>query len=80
MGRDQRTGLGRRFGSDVLVIKMDRRTRRLSIKAPDDLDLALRMLHGTFLAVKEAKAVRDRLLPKIAIATPGEIKALRLDD
>jgi len=64
------------IGEDVLVIRMDRRTRHLRIKCPDDIGLALEMLKGAAVAIKKHHDELESKKPKVQAATPGEASAL----
>jgi hypothetical protein len=65
-----------KVGEDVLTIRMDRRTRHLAIKCPDNYPLALDMLKGAAIAIKEAHDKAEAAKPKIVPATEGEARAL----
>lgn len=81
MGYGQRMKLAKanNVGEDVLTIRMDRRTRHLSIKCPDNFDLAINMLKGAAIAIKEAHEKAAAAAPKVVPATDGEARALGID-
>lgn len=78
MGYGQRMKLAQtsRVGEDVLTIRMDRRTRHLAIKCPDNYALALDMLKGAAIAIKEAHDKLEATKPQVVPATEGEARAL----
>jgi hypothetical protein len=78
VGYGQRMKLAKvnNVGEDKLIIRMDRKTRHLRITAPDNFDLALSMLKGAAIALKEAHDKVEASKPKVVPATEGEARAL----